>query len=270
MKLTDLIFPKNLYCVSCGRPLPLQEEGAAALCDFCAAEMTWIEGRCCLRCGRQLSDENPHTLCRDCGAGEDRPFTKGSACALYSGRAAELVRDMKYREKAWYADTISAFMAEKYFSSADPETGELPHYDCVIGVPMSEKKKASRGYDQAALIAKGLSLRIGVPYLPGALTRVRETNVMSGLSAEERGQNLANAFSIGCDKIESIAAKKILLADDVYTTGSSVSACAGALLAAGAARVDVIVFAIGADARRAEGRPAVVESPGQLRAKGPT
>jgi len=177
---------------------------------------------------------------------------------------------MKYREKSWYADTISALMAKKYFSLADPDTGELPHYDLIAAVPMSSTKRESRGYDQAALLARGLSRRIGVPYHTNALSRVRETDVMSSLSAGERRQNLAYAFSAGCDKIENAFAGTILLVDDVYTTGSSVSACAETLIMAGAGRVDVIVFAIGADVRRGEGRPAVVESPGQLRAKGPT
>jgi len=177
---------------------------------------------------------------------------------------------MKYREKPWYAETISALMANKYFSQADTETGELPCYDHITAVPMTRKKRESRGYDQAALLAGGLSRRIGVPYLPKALTRVRETDVMSSLSAGVRRQNLAYAFSAGYDNIEKTTMNTILLVDDVYTTGSSVSACAETLLLAGAGRVDVIVFAIGADVRRGEGRPAVVASPSQLRAKGPT
>jgi len=179
---------------------------------------------------------------------------------------------MKYRGRAWYGETISSLMAERYFSEADPVTGELPVYDGVIAVPMAAGKKAARGYDQAELIAKGLSRRTGIPYLSNTLVRVRETAVMSSLSEEARRQNLACAFSVKCDKIEKVAGKRILLVDDVYTTGSSVSACAETLIAAGAGCVDVIVFAIGADSRlrRKEGRPAVVESPGQLRAKGPT
>jgi len=183
---------------------------------------------------------------------EELPFSRGYACALYAGRVAELIRDMKYRGKAWYADTVSALMAERYFSGADPETGELPHHDYIVSVPMAPKKKAARGYDQAALLAQGLSGRTGLPYLRKALLRVRETDVMSSLSAEERRQNLFRAFSVRYDNIDAIVKRRILLVDDVYTTGSSVGACAGTLLAAGAADVDVIVFAIGADVRRHE------------------
>jgi len=269
MNLLDLIFPGALYCVSCGRPLPPLLAGGFALCERCSDEIHWVGGRLCKKCGRPLSDENPYDSCHACANAEDPSFERGFACALYSGRAAEIVRDMKYREKAWYADTLASIMAARCLAEADPETGELFNYDYMVSVPMTEKKKASRGYDQASLLASGLSKRIGVPYLSKALARIRETGAMSGLSEDERRQNLASAFSVDCDNIQN---KRILLADDVYTTGSSINACAKALLSAGAERVDFIVFAIGADSRRRRGedRPAVVESPGQLRAKGPT
>jgi len=197
-------------------------------------------------------------------------YGKAITCAVYTGRAAELVREMKYRGKAWYTDTIASFMAERYTAEADRETGELPSYDFIVSVPMSRAKKAARGYDQAELIAAALSKRIKIPYLKNVLTRVRDTDVMSSLSAGGRRMNLEDAFLVPYDMIHILAGKRLLLADDVYTTGSSVSACAKMLLASGSEAVDVIVFGTGTDVRPAEDRPAVVESPGQLRAKGPT
>ena len=252
MNILNLFFPVGLYCISCGRPLPPAEENSPALCESCAGEIQWVAGRSCEKCGRPLSDENPAKLCHNCVDNPSRSYTKGCACALYSGRAAEIVRDMKYRDRAWYAETVAALMADRYYEEADPATGELPCYDHIAAVPMAQKKKTSRGYDQAALIAKGLSSRIGVPYLSKALVRVRETGIMSSLSGEERRQNLRGAFSVGYDMIKTVSNKRILLADDVLTTGSTAEACAEALIAAGAGRVDVIVFAIGADSR---GRP---------------
>jgi len=255
MNILDLIFPKDLYCISCGRPLPAQGARGLALCERCASEISWVAGRSCAKCGRQLLDENPGIFCHECAGGGEHVFNKGYACAVYAGRAAEIVREMKYRQKSWYADTLASLMAEKYFALADPETGELPEYEGLACVPMSAKKRSSRGYDQAGLIARGLSRRTGIPYLAGALKRVRETDVMSGLTSGERRQNLEGAFAVPCDMIDTVAGKKLLVADDVYTTGSSVGACAEALLVAGAESVDVIVFAIGADVRpQAESR----------------
>jgi predicted amidophosphoribosyltransferase len=177
---------------------------------------------------------------------------------------------MKYRGKPYYAETLAAFMAARHLADADPGTGELPYYDFVAAAPMSAKKKAMRGFDQAALLARGFARRAGIPYAADALVRTHETDVMSSLSGDNRRQNLRGAFALGCDMIKTAAGKRFLLADDVYTTGSTADACAETLFDAGAAGVDVIVFATGADVRHAEDRPAVVESPSQLRAKGPT
>ncbi|MCL1895570.1 MAG: hypothetical protein FWG03_03385 [Clostridiales bacterium] len=232
--------------------------------------MGWIQGRSCAKCGRPLADENPMDLCRDCAGAAERFFGRGYACALYGGRAARLIRELKYQGRAWYAETLCASMAARYLSLADKKTGELPWYDCLVAVPVSAGRKAARGFDQAVLLAKGLSQRTGIPLHTGALSRVRETGVMSSLTEEERRQNLRGAFVANCDMMKKIRGKRILLVDDVCTTGSTADACAKALLAAGAVCVDFIVFAIGADVRRTKGRPAVVESPGQLRAKGPT
>ena len=253
MNILDLIFPNNLYCVSCSRPLP--QSGNIAFCESCASEIPWITGKCCAICGRPLAAENPKELCRDCGASGERKFRKGYACALYMGPVAELVRNMKYKNRSWYADTFAASMAARYLAETDPETGELPCHDYLISVPMSERKKSVRGFNQAALLAKGLSGRIGTHYLKDALKRVRETDVMSSLSADERRQNLANAFIVPCNARDFLAGSRLLLVDDVYTTGSTADACAEVLLAAGAESVDIFVFAIGADVRREENRP---------------
>ena len=262
MNLLDFIFPKDLYCISCDRPLSEQVEGAIAICNDCAEDIVWVTGLCCEKCGRPLAKENRSKLCSDCTAGSSHFYRRGYASVVYTGTVREMVRDMKYRDKAWHADTLVSVMTDRYFKLADPETGELPCHDYIVPVPMNAKKKAKRGYDQAALIAQGLSTRIGTPCLVNAIKRVRETKAMSSLSEEERRQNLKGAFSIPFDMVYIIEGKSIMLVDDVYTTGSSVSACAEVLLAAGAENVDIFVFATKADARRTEDCPAVVESPG--------
>ena len=254
MIIADLIFPKNIYCISCGRPMPLSGSvDDLSICDRCASEIDWISNR------RRISAE-----------GRGHFYGNAFACAVYSGQAAEIVRDMKYRGKSWNANTLAALMAVRYFAEADPETGELPYYDYIVHVPMHASKKALRGYDQAELLAAGFARRIGVPHLKKALTRTRKTETMSGLSKDERLENLLGAFAVSCDIMDVVKGMRLLLIDDVYTTGSSVSACTESLLAAGAGHVDVFVFAAGGDERCGEDRPAVVESPGRLRAKGPT
>ncbi|MDR1798057.1 MAG: ComF family protein [Clostridiales Family XIII bacterium] len=248
MRLLDLLYPKALYCIACGRPLSNNKN--ALLCEACLDEVPWVGGRLCAKCGKPLAEENTKALCRDC-AGTEHLYRRGFACARYAGLGADLVRDMKYRGKAWYAEGLSAFMARRYLALADPESGELPDYDYVVPAPMARRKRERRGYDQAVLLARGLAGRIHVPCSPGALVRSGETQVMSSLGRDARLRNLSGA--IRAAEGSGVAGKRILLVDDVYTTGATADACAGALRAAGAEAVDIFTFATGADGRRAGG-----------------
>jgi len=249
MRFADLLYPKDLYCQACGRPLARRADDNAGLplCDACLAEMPWAVGRTCAKCGKPLADENLRELCRDC-ARTEHAYRRGYACVRYVGLAAELVRDMKYRDKAYFADGLAAMMARRYAALADPADGTLPDYDGIVAVPMGARKRARRGYDQAALVAASLARRIGVRHLRGALVRGSETAVMSSLGREGRLHNLSGAIRVG-GKV-ALQGKTLLLVDDVYTTGATADACAEALYGAGAASVDVYVFATGADGRR--------------------
>ena len=126
MNLWDLIFPKDLYCIACGRPLPVQKQNGIALCDRCAEKITWVRGA-------PFATSPGHV------------YRRGYAAVVYVGAVEDIVRDMKYRNKAWHADTVAALMSGEYFALADPETGELPYYDYILPVPMSSKKKSIRG-----------------------------------------------------------------------------------------------------------------------------
>jgi predicted amidophosphoribosyltransferase len=189
MHLFDLIYPGDIYCIACGRPLPAGTE--AALCGRCASEIHWTTGRLCEKCGKPLAKDNRKTLCHDCARDEHR-FGKGYACALYDGPAAGVIRDMKYRDRPSYADTVAAFMAARIEAagSLDDKDGILPSWDFIIPVPMFKGKREKRGYNQAELIAQGLAKRLGTPALTDAIARSRDTGVMSSLSLGERKQNL--------------------------------------------------------------------------------
>jgi ComF family protein len=263
-KTAEFFFPSALYCIACGNLI--DETRPYALCDSCVREIGWTTGHVCEKCGKALPIEDmegadrsggtegfqkaPHTnLCHDCGEFE-RSFRRGYSCATYDGRAADIIRDMKYRSKPWIARKIARIMRDKILSVSDPDTGELIPWDLLIPAPMNIIKKRKRGYDQAALIAKFLSKEIGVPCAEGLLVRNRSTDVMSALSADERRANLTGAFSLVAHAEDRIRGKDVLLIDDVFTTGSTSDACAEALLSGGAKNVDVFIFASGADKSR--------------------
>lgn len=249
MFLSKLFFPDNIYCISCGNLIV--DEDDYSLCRKCIDDIRWCEGRLCEKCGRMLAPENPKEYCRDCQSIE-HIFEKGYACALYDEDVAEIIRGMKYKNNAHFAESISKLMESRFCAEADNNTGELPQYDLITCIPMNKNKKIIRGYDQAELIAINLAEKICIPYEKDLIQRVIDTPVMSNLGIEERNLNLKDAFVIKCDMINKIKNSKILIIDDVFTTGSTADACSAKLIDAGAKSVDLFVFAIGDDLRRNE------------------
>jgi ComF family protein len=217
-----------------------------ALCEACAEALRFPEGRVCVKCGKPLGTDSEADRCSDCES-LDHVFSQGFAATLYSGPAMALVRDMKYRDRPYYAPVITELMSERWRSLADQETGETPQFDILTNVPVSVKKRKYRGFDQAELVASALAEKIGIPFASGLLRRTRDTVVQSSLSIGERRANLKGAFSVAASAKDEAAGKRVLLVDDVYTTGSTIDACTEALLAAGAECAAVFAFAIGAD-----------------------
>nr|BAL52748.1 phosphoribosyltransferase [uncultured Chloroflexota bacterium] len=112
--------------------------------------------------------------------------------------------------------------------------------EAVIPIPLSPKRYQERGYNQVALVAYPLALHLQLPYLSQALRRVRETRSQVGLSAQDRRQNVRDAFEA---RSEWVRGKSVLLVDDVATTGATLSSASEALLSAGAARVYAVTLA---------------------------
>ncbi len=115
--------------------------------------------------------------------------------------------------------------------------------DVIIPVPLHRWRLLRRRYNQAALMAQGLSKKTKIPYIPDMLIRTRSTPVQGHLNASERKKNVASAFSVHPKYAGNVRGKKILMIDDVYTTGSTVNECAKVLKRSGAARVDVLTLA---------------------------
>jgi ComF family protein len=154
---------------------------------------------------------------------------------------------MKYRDRPWIARLLAEAMADRLLAVADVETGEILRPDWIVSVPMYPKKAQKRGYNQSDLLGRMLAGHMDLPYRGDLIQRRRQTEVMSGLSKDDRRVNLAGAFAVTAGAESLLQGTAVLLVDDVYTTGSTADACADALLAAGAARVDVLVFAAGAN-----------------------
>jgi ComF family protein len=124
--------------------------------------------------------------------------------------------------------------------------------DLIVPVPMTRWRLMRRQFNQAALLAREVSHASGVPFDPFLLVKVKSTPTQVGSSAAQRAANVAGAFSVPATVRDRVRGRRIVVIDDVITTGATVGACARALRAAGAARIDVLAAAMVTDPRRAD------------------
>ncbi len=248
-----LLCPSSIYCMSCG--CLIDETRTYSLCDACIQRFSWVGDHTCQKCGKPLPQEAGNR-CYDCLTGT-HVFRQGYTCASYGLYERMLVSNFKERGQAYIAKPLAQIFRDRMvaagvFVEASPKILDVEEekqvtapYDLLIPVPADGAKEQERGYNQAALIARELGELVEVPVEEGVLLRHRSTQSMRHLGAEERRANVRQAFSVvsGAEKI--LKDKKILLLDDVYTTGSTADACAQTLLDSGARWVDVLTLAAG-------------------------
>ena len=239
----DLIYPSNIYCISCGNII--DDSRPYSLCDTCVRTLKWANERTCQRCGKILQESYAPDLCSDC-LKEEHIFKRGYACVEYTAAERDIIHSFKYKDKAYLGRNLAEILYDRI------KIEEI-EFDIVIPVPMHMKKQRKRGYNQAAVLAMSLAKFMEVPYGGNILVRVAETEPMSGLGAIERKNNIQHAFDVPSDKKSDIAGKRVLLVDDIYTTGSTADSCSSALMASGAEEIFIITFASGANLINGEG-----------------
>lgn len=242
-KTLDLIYPASLYCACCGKII--DETRPYSLCNDCMDGMKWIGSRTCSKCGRRLSDSNPMETCYNC-RDHQHYYDKGYTCTEYGTHERAIVFALKYDGRPDLANVIGEILADRML--AEFTAAELRNtYDLVLPVPIHKHKKRIRGYNQAALLAREFSERIGIQTNDSTLARVRETHVMKSLGPDQRRENIRGAFALNPGRSADLSDKTILLIDDIYTTGATIDEIASVLKSAGANRVDYLSFASGAD-----------------------
>ena len=247
-EMLDLVYPPGLYCICCGKIT--DDSRTYRLCNECMKSMNWNTGRYCAKCGRPLADTDPGELCFGCtqkvSAGQETDFDKGHACTGYGACAQSVIFALKYGGRADIADTLGEIMFDYMLS--EYEKDELAAmYDIVIPVPIHSERLKKRGFNHAELIGRSFAGRAGLQFDPGALVRTRKTVPMKGLGPEERRANICGAFEIRNSRLPLIQGSRILLTDDIFTTGSTIGEIALLLKRSGAERVDFITFAAAGD-----------------------
>jgi ComF family protein len=163
-------------------------------------------------------------------------YQRARAAVRYDDIARTLVHALKYQDRTDLAPTMGRWMAR-----AGHEL--LSEADALIPVPLHWRRSWSRRYNQSGALAGTISRETRRPVIGNALQRVRPTLQQIGLSKSERALNVQGAFKVPLEKKSSVQGRRIVLVDDVLTSGATVDACARALLRARAAQVDVLVFA---------------------------
>ncbi|MEW6595858.1 MAG: ComF family protein [Thermodesulfobacteriota bacterium] len=225
----DLLFPP--HCLGCG-------EGLASslpplFCPDCREKIIPLTPPFCSCCGRPLPDAaGQGHVCGRCLA-KPPAFARARALLLYAGPVAEAIHRFKYQGETCGLATFAHF-----HQSAPPD---LAASDCILPVPLHKKRLRERGFNQAQLLAAALFPGQRQRLHPDLLRRVRHTAPQTGMNGRERRRNLRGAFAVS--RPEKIRGQRVLLVDDVYTTGSTVNECATILRRAGAAAVEVLTLA---------------------------
>ena len=232
----DIALPT--LCVSCREPV--DGEG---VCAECWAKLSFIAPPYCPRLGIPfVYDPGPELLSMEAIANPPA-YTRARAAVRYDDVARTLVHALKYQDRTDLAPAMGRWMAR----AGQELLGEA---DVMVPVPLHWRRGWSRRYNQSGALARVISRQTGVKLASEALRRVRATEQQIGLSRSQRASNVQGAFKVAPERAAEIEGRRVVLVDDVLTSGATTDACARALLRAKAAQVDVLVFARVVDTMR--------------------
>ncbi len=228
----DFLLPR--LCCGCGERI-LDE--AWLVCRPCLDSIPPLLLPICARCGCPDAKIKEEGRCANCPPGTAY-FIKAQGVARFSGIAQVLVHRLKYQRRIEYAPLLSREMARIYREAVNDGA---PIADIVLPVPLHSTRLRDRGFNQSALIARPFGESLTIPVSEKALVRTRPTSSQTSLKKSQRRKNVAGAFA--CKDSAAVAGKKVLLIDDVYTTGSTLNECARTLREAGAESVECLAYA---------------------------
>jgi ComF family protein len=229
--VVDLIYPRN--CLFCSEPLAETERGV--ICAACLGTVKFIEPPFCCRCALPFAGATTENFV--CGYCKDLEFhfSRAVAACRGDGVVRESIHRFKYNREMYYGPHLAEWLA-----NAAKQWIDWNQVDAIVSVPLHPRKKRAREFNQAEYLAVALRRVFQVPVLDRNLRRVKETVTQTSLHAKERTANLRDAFATRDAQV--LAGKRLVLVDDVFTTGATMDSCAKVLLKAGAE--DVIALAV--------------------------
>ncbi|MCR5431356.1 MAG: ComF family protein [Lachnospiraceae bacterium] len=234
-ELTHLLYPRK--CPGCGIVLP----AGLLVCDECAEEFKQIEEPTCLICGRHITDERTER-CYTC-TNSERSNIFGISIFAYDDIMKKAMSDLKFHGQTDNADFFAAMAVSRAGSrirSFDP--------CALIPVPVHKSRLRVRGYNQASLLCDRIGKLLGIPVVDDFLLRTRKTGFQKNLGNIMRKRNLDGAFSCNTrdypKDVVTARLQRVLLVDDIYTTGSTMEHCSKELVKAGVAEVGLLSISI--------------------------
>jgi ComF family protein len=228
--LADIVYPPSCLVCQAATAEP------RALCAQCWGRLRLIERPYCERLGTPFTVDAGVALLSPAAIADPPVYERARAVARYDETARLMAHRLKYGDRLDLASTLASWMAR---AGAELLRGA----DLIVPVPMHRRRIWTRRFNQAALLADGIGRLSGKRVDPFVLTRKRPTRPQVGLSRAERQANLSGAFEVKEEAKVRVVGLRVLLVDDVLTTGATANAASRALLRGGATAVDVLVFA---------------------------
>jgi len=230
--LLDLVFPR--VCAGCGAEVTADGHH---LCWDCLADLQFIQPPFCERCGDPVSGRVDHAFTCALCAGRSAGFDRARSAVRYEGAAGEAIRNLKYNNHLWVVSDLGALL----------EAAVRVHFpalafDLVTWVPLHATRRRMRGFNQSAELGRDLARRLGLP-ARGTAVRVKPTPTQTRLTVPGGLITVRGAFR--ARRMCPLRGRRVLLVDDVMTTGATANECAAALKAGGAASVSAVTVARG-------------------------
>lgn len=230
--ILDILYPRR--CPLCGEILSKKN---LTVCEFCRQSVNLVSEPFCMKCGKPIRNREQE-YCQDCES-HAHSFLEGRAAFPYTGKIQKSILNLKLHNCRSYGQFFSGAMAAVF-----------KHYeirwqiDIICPIPLHRRKRKFRGFNQAELLAKPIGEAFSIPVIPDLLVKTEETRDQKNLDRKTRQKNLKKAFKIGPHDVKL---KRILLVDDIYTTGSTIDAAASVLKEAGASEVFFLTACIGTE-----------------------